>query len=101
MPLRGVRAEQSATGKKRGRNEQGQAENTSNCTPPDGLNLRYNFHHEVIHELGARSQRTKSPSSPSFPYGFSGNPGGIRTGPPIKHSGVTRVDVFLFSPAYF
>jgi hypothetical protein len=28
-----------------------------------------------------------SPTSPSFPHAFSGNPGGIRTGPPIKTFG--------------
>src|SRR6266542_2778140 len=28
-----------------------------------------------------------SPTSPSFPHVFSGNPGGIRTGPPIKTFG--------------
>src|SRR5918996_1701120 len=27
------------------------------------------------------------PTSPSFPHGFSGNPGGIRTGPPIRTFG--------------
>jgi hypothetical protein len=29
------------------------------------------------------------PTIPSFPHAFSGNPGGIRTGPPIKTFGVT------------
>jgi hypothetical protein len=32
-------------------------------------------------------QPPNSPTSPSFPHAFSGNPGGIRTGPPIKTLG--------------
>jgi hypothetical protein len=32
-------------------------------------------------------QAHNSPTSPSFPHAFSGNPGGIRTGPPIKTFG--------------
>jgi hypothetical protein len=32
-------------------------------------------------------QPPNSPTSPSFPHVFSGNPGGIRTGPPIKTFG--------------
>jgi hypothetical protein len=31
--------------------------------------------------------------SPVFPHAFSGNPGGIRTGPQLKHSGVTVFEV--------
>jgi hypothetical protein len=31
--------------------------------------------------------KRSSPTSPSFPRAFSGNPGGIRTGPPIKTFG--------------
>ena len=48
----------------------------------------------VIHELtlsgedenGVRFDLCNS-ASPSFPHVFSGNPGGIRTGPPIKTFG--------------
>jgi hypothetical protein len=40
-----------------------------------------------------------SPTSPSFPHAFSGNPGGIRTGPPIKTFGVTALGVALFVSA--
>src|SRR4029453_6305581 len=32
-------------------------------------------------------QPSHSPTSPSFPHAFSGNPGEIRTGPPIKTFG--------------
>jgi hypothetical protein len=40
--------------------------------------------------------------SPSFPHAFSGNPGGIRTGPPIKTFGgdVLRIAIHLL-PANF
>jgi hypothetical protein len=31
--------------------------------------------------------KRSSPTSASFPHAFSGNPGGIRTGPPIKTFG--------------
>ena len=40
-----------------------------------------------------------SPTSPSFPHAFSGNPGGIRTGPPIKTFGGDDFGVALFAPA--
>jgi hypothetical protein len=35
-------------------------------------------------EYVIRPLTPNSPTSPSFPHAFSGNPGGIRTGPPIK-----------------
>jgi hypothetical protein len=39
-------------------------------------------------ENGACLRPNRScPSSPSFPHAFSGNPGRIRTGPPIKTFG--------------
>src|SRR5918996_156769 len=44
-----------------------------------------------------------SPTGPSFPHAFSGNPGGIRTGPPIKtFGGDGLAESHLFtSPAIF
>ena len=40
-----------------------------------------------------------SSTSPSFPHAFSGNPGGIRTGPRLKHSGVTLLESYLSTPS--
>jgi hypothetical protein len=40
-----------------------------------------------------------SPTSPSFPHAFSGNPGEIRTGPPIKTFGGDGFGVAFFAPA--
>jgi hypothetical protein len=40
-----------------------------------------------------------SPTSPSFPHAFSGNPGGIRTGPPIKTFGGDDFGVASLRPA--
>jgi hypothetical protein len=39
-----------------------------------------------------------SPTSPSFPHAFSGNPGGIRTGPPIKTFGGDGLESRISSP---
>jgi hypothetical protein len=41
--------------------------------------------------------KPNSPTSPSFPHAFSGNPGGIRTGPPIKTFGGDGLESPQFS----
>jgi hypothetical protein len=43
-------------------------------------------------------QAANSRTSLSFPHASSGNPGGIRTGPPIKHSAVTILGSRISSP---
>jgi hypothetical protein len=43
-------------------------------------------------------QHSNSPTSPSFPHAFSGNPGGIRTGPPIKTFGGDGLGSRISSP---
>src|SRR5688572_5190459 len=65
---------------------------------PKELNEESRFDHEVCHELTLADrgikmkyvlQSANSRTSLSFPHASSGNPGGIRTGPPIKTFGVT------------
>src|ERR1043166_1315133 len=42
------------------------------------------------------------PPNPSFPHAFSGNPGGVRMDPRLKHLGVTGFwESHLFTSSYF
>jgi len=61
---------------------------------------------KCLHERNARLQEMKIGFSwlaqgSSFPHVFSGNPGGIRTGPPIKAFGGDGFEAFLFDRALF
>ena len=59
-----------------------------------------NSHSHGEDENGVRFDLCNS-ASPSFPHVFSGNPGGIRTGPPIKAFEVDDFDAFLLNRALF
>ena len=50
------------------------------------------------HENGVCPSTPNSPTSPSFPHVFSGNPGEIRTGPPIKTFGGDGLGSRISSP---
>jgi hypothetical protein len=49
-------------------------------------------------ENGVCPSTPNSPTSPSFPHAFSGNPGEIRTGPPIKTFGGDGLEGRISSP---
>jgi hypothetical protein len=54
------------------------------------VNEKPEFHHGSIQNV---------PPNPSFPHAFSGNPGGVRMGPRLKHSGVTAFGSRISLPA--